>query len=203
MSRTGVIDRPVQQADAAATCARIGPNALIQTVRALREQHGETALMAVLSRSGQPYLASVEPETMVDEREFARLVEALTECLGGDSARQILQRSGQLTAVYLLQHRIPQPFQHLLKWLPRLLAIRLFLFAISQHAWTFVGSGRFSYVVGKTTRLEVVSGITPVEVVASFYGGTFEHLIRTLVAPKSDWGQTTHRATCIYSVTII
>ena len=47
------------------------------------------------------------------------------------------------TGDYLLAHRIPKPVQALLKRLPAPLAARVLLAAITRHAWTFAGSGRF------------------------------------------------------------
>lgn len=164
---------------------RIGPNALIQTVRALQEQYNEATLLAILQQSGQEYLLHRDPAGMVQEQEFAALVTALAAQLGVSAARAILHRSGQLTAAYLLHYRIPRPFQRLLKPLPQRLALKLLLWAISKNAWTFAGSGHFAYKVGKTSRLTVTSHIQPVAAACGFYGGTFEHLIHVLINPKA------------------
>lgn len=165
---------------------RIGPNALIQTVRALREQLGNVQANQLLQQGGQGYLIDHQPTAMVDEKAFMDLVAALVSALGVAQTKQVLARSGQLTALYLLQHRIPQSFQRLLKLLPRHLALALLLFAISKHAWTFVGSGAFRYRLGRTTALTVHSSIQPVAAVHGFYGGTFEHLVHALIDAQAE-----------------
>lgn len=203
MSHSAV--HPPAQPNAPAVEAKIGPNALIQTVRAVREAYDEAVLLRILRQSGQTNLLDHEPAQMVAESEFAALVAALTDQLGAAAARRVLHRSGELTAAYLLQHRIPAPFQRLLKILPRNPALKLFLFAIGKHAWTFVGSGTFTYHVGTETRLQIVSGIQPAEVVSSFYGGTFEYLLRALIDPctqvqPESTAAAPQTAKCIYKV---
>lgn len=165
--------------------ARIGPNSLIQTVRALQERYDEATIAALLQQSGQEYLLHHDPKAMVQEQEFAALVQALADQLGVSEARTILKRSGELTAAYLLHYRIPRPFQRLLKLLPHRLALKLLLFAISKNAWTFAGSGHFSYQVGQTSRLTVTGHVQPLAAVCGFYGGTFEHLIHVLIDAKA------------------
>lgn len=186
--------------------AKIGPNALIQTARALRDYTDETTYHAVLKRCNLLELLHTEPAHMVDERLFANLVRALATLTGADDARVILHRSGQLTANYLLQHRIPQPFQSLLAVLPRQLALHALLFAISKHAWTFTGSGAFAYHVGHTTTLTVDCTIEPTEVTCAFYGGTFTKLLQTLIDHRLMINSSTaphgERTRCTYTAKI-
>lgn len=184
--------------------ARIGPNALIQSVNALREQYTEAQIRTILRQCGQEDLLVTSPTTMVAEQAFADLVVALADQLGIDPARQILWRAGQLTAGYLLQHRIPRPFQWLLRPLPHRLALQLLLLAVGKHAWTFVGSGHFSYVVGKTPQLTVRTRLYPGKAVCGFYGGTFDHLIHVLIAAQARTEVTTTpddgQTRCVYSI---
>lgn len=165
--------------------ARIGPNALIQTVRALRECCDNDHLHTILDMHQQAYLLERNPADMVKEEEFSQLVESVSRHLGNPTAHDILKASGQYTADYLLAHRIPAFFQALLKVLPRRLALRALLKAIGMHAWTFAGSGTFSYHVGQRSELIVTSPIQPGEAVSGFYGGTFAHLIHTLIDPDA------------------
>lgn len=158
---------------------------MIQTVRALRECLGNGQANHLLQQGGQGYLIDHLPTEMVDEKAFTDLVAALVAELGIEQAQAVLARSGQLTALYLLQHRIPLFFQRLLQILPRHVALALLLFVISKHAWTFVGSGAFRYQLGRTTRLTVASNIRPVAAVYGFYGGTFEHLVHALIDPNA------------------
>jgi divinyl protochlorophyllide a 8-vinyl-reductase len=170
-----------------ATPSRIGPNALIQTVRATREISGEEQLRAVLQQCHQESLLQNEPEEMVDEQLFADLVMALDTVLGADTARTVLDRSGHFTAEYLLENRIPGMFQQLLRVLPDPLALRALLFAISQSAWTFTGSGKFDYHIGAPATLTVIHRIKPGDVACAFYGGTFNHLLHTLLDRRTQF----------------
>ena len=191
-----------------ASPAKIGPNALIQTVRALREQTSDAKIAAILRQCQQEALLVEEPSAMVDEQLFETLVGAVSDQLGVELAQQILWRSGVLTALYLLENRIPRPFQHLLRPLPPRPALALLLAAIRQHAWTFVGSGQFTYRVWRTPQLTVATHIQPIDAVCGFYGGTFEHLFRTLVATQTRVVTTTSisnrepagKASCIYTI---
>ena len=155
-------------------------------MRALRELLGNEQANQLLQQGGQGYLIDHQPTAMVDEKAFTDLVATLVAALGVAQAQQVLARSGQLTALYLLQNRIPPLFQRLLKLLPRPIALALLLFIINKHAWTFVGSGVFRYQLGKVTRLTVASNIQPVAAVYGFYGGTFAHLIHALVDPNAE-----------------
>jgi len=161
--------------------ARIGPNAIIQTVQALKECYGPDQATALLQQSGQAWLIEYHPTEMIDEQLFRDLVLLLVEHLGVADATRILERSGQYTARYLLQYRIPGPFQRLLKLLPHRPALALLLLAISKHAWTFVGSGTFTYTLGRPPQLTIASGIQARGAIAGFYAGTFETLLQTLI----------------------
>lgn len=202
MQKTVDFDYQTTSQPETSSSARIGPNALIQTVRALRETYDDQQVGAILSRAHLSHLLHDDPAGMVAESDFAALVTALTEALGMDVAHDILERSGQLTAAYLLVHRIPRPFQHLLRLVPRRVAFWLLLTAISQHAWTFVGSGTFTFAVGRETRLTVVSSITPAEAVSGFYGGTLQHLVHSLIDAHADTQTVTapmgEQAACTY-----
>lgn len=182
--------------------AKIGPNSLTQTVRALRESYDEAQVAAILRPCGLEYLLHQTVTEMVDEESFAALVTVLADQLGPEQAQRVLHRSGQLTAGYLLQHRIPRPFQWLLKPLPHRLALKLLLAAISRHAWTFAGSGSFRYEVGQTPQLTVTTHIHPAEAVCGFYGGTFAHLIRVLIDGRAQMETTASwqggQACCVY-----
>jgi divinyl protochlorophyllide a 8-vinyl-reductase len=94
--------------------------------------------------------------------------------------------AGVATADYLLAHRIPKPVQLLLKLLPAPLACRLLLAAISRHAWTFAGSGRFDARPGRPTLLTIrdnalCRGQHSDHPVCDYYAATFEQLFRVLV----------------------
>lgn len=184
--------------------ARIGPNSIIQTVRALQEIYGPDRAADILKQGGRPELGEYIPTDMVAEREFDELVTLLDNQLGSVEARQVLLRSGQLTAHYLLQHRIPRPFQLLLKIVPRRAGLALLFTAIGKHAWTFVGSGTFRYTFRKPPGFTIVSGIAAVEAVSGFYAGTFEQLIHSLIDAQARVTLTEchagNGAQCVYVI---
>ncbi|HED31549.1 MAG TPA: bacteriochlorophyll 4-vinyl reductase [Prosthecochloris aestuarii] len=165
------------------TPARIGPNSIIQTVASLESRYGKAETEAILTRSGHKHLIGNLPSEMVEEDKFHKLVTALVRELGDNVMTHILNDSGQRTAAYLLKVRIPGFFQKLLKPLPSGLAFRLLLFAISKNAWTFAGSGDFSYTTGKTPTITVKVTYPSIPVVGNFYLGTFTKLLRELVNP--------------------
>ncbi|MGJ4995189.1 bacteriochlorophyll 4-vinyl reductase [Bradyrhizobium sp. HKCCYLS3077] len=165
---------------------RIGPNAIIQTAEALRLLRGETDARRVFASGGlEPYLAA-PPADMVDEAEVIRLHRAVRAALDADAARAVSLKAGQLTALYLLAHRIPKPAQRVLRVLPARLASHALSRAIAAHAWTFAGTGLFTARPGRPTIYEIshcplcrVQGAD--HPICDFYAATFETLFATLV----------------------
>jgi divinyl protochlorophyllide a 8-vinyl-reductase len=189
--------------------ARIGPNAIIQTVQVLRDQYGRAEADTLLEQGGQVHLLHELPSTMVDEAEFHTLVRALLEQIGPEQTDQVLYESGQRTADYLLAHRIPRPFQRLVQMplLPRRVGLHLLLWAISKHAWTFVGSGAFRFAVTNRPTIRVTVTHPSVIPVARFYGGTFAHLVYVLIDQQSSMQIDTSQPPdgsieCVYTLTL-
>jgi len=120
--------------------ARIGPNAVSQSLRALRELESPDVVCAVVARA---HLPEDWPEGLIPEGWFVRLVHALRQTLPAERAEAILRRSGRYTADYVGRRRIPKVFRLLLAVLPARLALPLLLGAFRRHAWTFAGSGSF------------------------------------------------------------
>ena len=121
--------------------ARIGPNAVLQTLRATREIAGEHAALAAAKRVGLPI--PVPDDAMIPEAWFVALVRDLRTNLPEEQAERILRDSGRYTGEYVTANRIPAPIRVLLKALPPRLAVPLLLGAFRRHAWTFAGSGGF------------------------------------------------------------
>lgn len=167
--------------------ARIGPNAIIQTVAALEEERGPQETRRFLRRIGRGDLAEQLPTRMVDELAFISLISAVRADLGLAAAGRILARAGERTADYLLANRIPAPARALLPLLPRRLGLSILLKAISGHAWTFAGSGRFHYVVdSKGATLSLGScpecrGMAATEPLCNYYASCFQALLRPLI----------------------
>jgi len=165
--------------------SKIGPNSIIQTVNALEASMGKEKTEALLRSIGQDHFIGNLPTDMTDESKFHALVTALDTEIGARETAAILEESGSRTAEYLLRVRIPGLFQKLLKLLPAGAAFSLLFFAISKNAWTFAGSGEFTYSTGKNPviNLKVLHPSRPS--VGSFFLGTFTHLIHELVNTKA------------------
>lgn len=178
--------------------ARIGPNAIIQTVTALEEERGPQETRRFLQQIGRDDLIEQLPTQMVDELEFISLIGAIRADMGVAAAARILARSGERTAAYLLANRIPAPARVLLPLLPRRLGLSLLLKAIAGHAWTFAGTGRFSYSVhGKGATLSLgdcpeCRGLTASEPICRYYESCFQALLRPLI----DRRLTVRERTC-------
>lgn len=191
--------------------ARIGPNAIIQTVGALEEAWGRAATEDFLRRIGRDDLVERLPSAMVDEQEFIALIEALRAEAGLVEAGRILARSGERTADYLLAHRIPAPARRLLPWLPPALGLRILLKAIAAHAWTFAGTGRFSFAVSRDRAVvQLVDcpearGVVAAEPVCRYYERCFQTLFQTLITKRVRVGETACAAcgadACVFTVT--
>ncbi len=120
--------------------ARIGPNAVLQTLAALEELEGadQRVLAARLAGIDRERLAGMVPEAW-----FLALIRAVRELLPAARADAVLRLAGALTADYVAENRIPGLFRRLLGALPARVGIPLLLAAFRRHAWTFAGSGRF------------------------------------------------------------
>ncbi|NTU82004.1 MAG: bacteriochlorophyll 4-vinyl reductase [Chloroflexales bacterium] len=167
--------------------ARIGPNSIIQTVGAIEEERGPQETRSFLRRIGQGDFAEQLPTTMIDEIAFISLISAIRADIGVEAAGRILARSGERTADYLLANRIPAPAHAILPRLPRRLGLSLLLKAISGHAWTFAGTGRFSYKVdAKGATLSLANspesrGMTADKPICRYYESCFQSLLRPLI----------------------
>ena len=172
-----------------AVAGRIGPNCLIRTVQALGERLGESEARAWLVAQGHRNLTERLPESMVPEADFHALAGHVLDGLGEEAGLAVLDRSGVLTAEYLLAHRIPAPARLLLPHLPARLGLRILSRAIGAHAWTFAGSGRFSVRLAGDPVFAIAGcpmcrGRHAARPTCSYYRATFEHLLRRLLHPR-------------------
>jgi len=189
--------------------ARIGPNAILRAIEALRAGPDAAATPRIFAQAGLSHYLETPPTEMVDEREVTALHQALRDILGIKQARQIGADAGRRTGDYLLANRIPRPVQRLLKLLPRALAARVLLKAIEKNSWTFAGGARFSTQSGPPTRF-ILDGSrvcrdtrSPLPL-CDFYGATFERLFRELVDPEVRVVEVQCQAmgnpTCVFEV---
>jgi divinyl protochlorophyllide a 8-vinyl-reductase len=168
---------------------RIGPNAILQTVAVMREQLGDRTTDALL-RQSTPYSLDRLPRQMVPEGEPHALVVALRDAVGDGWCARILRDAGHRTGDYLLRHRIPRPAQWIIRLLPPSAGFATLARAMARHAWTFAGTGTFSWTgaVGDQAagftiaHCPMCRGLHATVPMCDFYAGTFERLLRVLVA---------------------
>jgi divinyl protochlorophyllide a 8-vinyl-reductase len=71
----------------------------------------------------------------------------------------------------------------------------MLLEAVAKHAWTFSGSGHFSYEIGRPVRVRIEDcplcrGAHDEVPLCDFYRGAFERLFRTLVHRRTQVQET-------------
>ena len=191
--------------------ARIGPNAIIRLREALVSSVGPERARAIFEQAGQSRHLAQPPEHMVAEADVTRLYTSLPAQLGPRLAAEVSGQAGWLTGDYLLANRIPWPVQALLRLLPAPLAARVLVAAIRQHAWTFVGSGRFDVRPvakeagiaqdGRRARLSlrveccpICAGSRQAAPACSYYAASFEALFVALVQRRARVREVTCRA---------
>jgi divinyl protochlorophyllide a 8-vinyl-reductase len=121
--------------------ARIGPNAIIQTLRALDELESVSVGAAVRA---QAKLVDTAPTEMIPEAWFVRLIEVLRTTLPASRAEAVLARAGRYTGEYVRARRIPRAVRVALGVLPARVGLPLLFSAFRRNAWTFAGAGAFS-----------------------------------------------------------
>lgn len=172
---------------------RIGPNAILQCMAQLDGALGPEAAASLMGQAGLAGHVRHPPQQMVDERDVHALHQTLRAALGVGPARALGRAAGLATGDYLLAHRIPAVARALLPRLPAGLAARLLLAAVSRHAWTFCGSGRFDVLPadgGRPLRVSLCGSATSVgarsaEPLCDYFAATFERLFQSLVHPRT------------------
>jgi divinyl protochlorophyllide a 8-vinyl-reductase len=194
----------------AAHTGRIGPNAVIRLAEALDAVESKAVTLRLFNAAGFGAHAVAPPDAMVPEEEVTALHRQLRSELGAQRAASVSWIAGLRTADYLLANRIPRPVQRLLKLLPARLAAFILLKAIGSHAWTFAGTSRFSWKLGKTVTLTfedcpLCRGDHAASPCCSYYAATFERLFRVLIAADTTVTETDCIATgakaCRFEIT--
>ena len=170
---------------------RIGPNSIIQTLKAVEALEGPELSAKIEQEAG---LTGLPRDGMIPEVWFVRLVDCVRRYVPRGRSELILARSGTLTAEYVREHRIPSAVRTLLARLPGRLAVPLLLRAIQKHAWTFAGSGRFWVERGypptlvlennPCCRAPATSSFLRGASGGSYYAAAFEGLLK-LAAPRT------------------
>ena len=162
--------------------AQIGPNAILQTAHVIDRQLGEELRRELLAEAGIVRLPT--GETMIDESDALALHYAIALELAPEDARAIALEAGAATADYIIAHRIPSTAARLLAWLPNWLAAPLLMKAISRHAWTFIGAGRFEAKNGwqfTIDRSQAPDPLAPPPSLFTWYGAVFSRLYQRLI----------------------
>jgi divinyl protochlorophyllide a 8-vinyl-reductase len=179
--------------------ARIGPNAITRVAESLEARLGFEAAQSLFRSAGLAHHLTHPPGDMVDEHEVARLQAQLRVTLGADAARTIARDAGRRTGDYLLEYRIPRLAQRVLEVLPASIAARILASAIARHAWTFAGSGTFTFAPGRPFVLTIAScpmcrEISTDAPACDFYAATFERIFCALVNPRTRVTETACQA---------
>lgn len=172
--------------------ARIGPNAIIRLAEATDTLHGEQCTRTLFDATGLSDYLDRPPGQLVDETDVIALYRTSRAHLGPASFTAVAQLAGRLTGDYVLTHRIPPLARAILPWLPRPIAARILAKAISAHAWTFVGSGLFSYQLvtgGLALKIEnspLARGQSADVPICNFYAATFERIFQSLIDRRTQ-----------------
>ncbi len=163
--------------------ARIGPNAILQTIGVLDHYEGRAVRDQVMQ------LAGVAPPPadsgMLPEADCAAVHRAVRQALP-DRADGLLRLSGLATGDYILKHRIPAFAQAIIRVLPGPIAARILAKAITKHAWTFAGSGYFCVAGWSPLTFEVrhnplIAGEHADSPMCHWHAAVFERLFGRLV----------------------
>ncbi|QDL96562.1 bacteriochlorophyll 4-vinyl reductase [Rhodopseudomonas palustris] len=186
---------PATDVGAHAAASEIGPNAVIQLIHALEAAGLQPAAKEIFSEAAASDWLAEPPSAMVDERPVAAIHQAVRRVLPQPQAAAILADAGLRTGDYILAHRIPKLAQAVLKIMPASIAARMLTKAITAHAWTFAGSGRFTASVGKTVTFEIAAnplcaGEHADHHVCVWHASVFQRLFQVLVSPYTRVTET-------------
>ena len=165
--------------------ARIGPNAILQTIAVLDHCEGRTIRDRVMLAAR---VAVPPPDAGMLPEDDCRAVHAAVRAVLGAKAEGILRLAGLATGDYILAHRIPRPAQLLIRALPGRVGAMLLAQAIARHAWTFTGSGAFR-IAGRWPMVFEVAGNPLAPPTADhpacvWHAAVFERLFARLVWPS-------------------
>lgn len=165
--------------------ARIGPNAILQTIAVLDHCEGRATRDRVMARAD---VAVPPPDSgMLPEADCRAVHEAVRSELG-DRAEGLLRLAGLATGDYILANRIPGPARTLIRALPGYIGAWILAKAIAKHSWTFAGSGKFRIVSYLPLVFELENNpLAPVfsnHPACTWHVAVFERLFARLVWPS-------------------
>ena len=162
----------------------VGPNAIIQTSRALVDCVGQWQRDRVFAHAGLGWMGTREPDHRVSAEAVNALNASVLATLGRQTAERVLADAGVGTGHYIIDNRIPGFAKSLLRLLPRRLGTRLLLMAVARNAWTFAGDATV-----ETGRDWIVIQDNPICLGKAGFSGCVWHrnvletLFHTLVSP--------------------
>ncbi len=165
--------------------ARIGPNAILQTIAVLDHCEGRLTRDLVMETAG--VAPPPEDAGMLPERDCAA-VHAAVRIVCGDRAEGLLRLAGLATGDYILRHRIPRLARMVIRALPGPLGAAILARAIAQHSWTFAGSGAFRITGRRPLTFEIAGN--PLALIEAdhpacvWHVAVFERLFSRLVWPS-------------------
>lgn len=192
----GLGDFVPERAPSPVPAALIGPNAITQLATAMDWLHGRVITRSVFTRAGQAHHLEHPPAAMVHESDVIALHQAGRWLLGETAFMAVAGLAGSLTGDYILGNRIPVAARSILPRLPDFIASRMLARAIANHAWTFVGSGRFGCQVTREGVLFTIEDSPLIRELSSpmpcchYYTATFERLFRALVSSRVQVSET-------------
>lgn len=172
--------------------ARVGPNAILQTIEALTEVGGTDLARRVFAAAGVMPLLKDPPREMVPEECAAVLHRTIAAQLPPEDAVRIAVDAGRRTGRYILQNRIPSVARAVLKRLPARFSGPMLLRAIERHAWTFAGSAEVSAQSGAPLIFTIQNNPLSIPE-CPWHCAVFETLFRELVSLDT---RVVHRSCC-------
>jgi divinyl protochlorophyllide a 8-vinyl-reductase len=174
---------------------RVGPNAVIQLVAAIKAQNLTRQLLPAFASQDAVHWLSSPPSQLLDAERVGRLFRAVRASLSGPRAAVLMDDAGTRTADYLLANRIPRLARWLLRLLPPRLSARLLASAIRGNAWTFGAEGHFtvsgvSPLVFEIAFNPLCGGERSARPICAWHEAVFRRLFRALVAPRTEVVET-------------
>lgn len=160
---------------------RIGPNAIIQLGESFAAHQEMRRAEVIYAAAGCLPLLVKPPMEMVDQTTVARLFHAVAEGMDVADAKAYLTEAGTRTGDYILANRIPRLVRLVLPLLPARLGLKVLLNAIQRHAWTFAGSGIFSFATGKHPEVKIMQNPISTALGCPWHEAVFARIFSRLI----------------------
>jgi divinyl protochlorophyllide a 8-vinyl-reductase len=187
--------RALKAGDSRQPGGRVGPNAVIQLVAAIKAQNLTLQMMPAFASLDAVHWLSYPPRQMLDAERVGRLFRAVRANLPLPRASALMEDAGTRTADYLLANRIPRFVRWLLRLMPPRFSARLLATAIRRNAWTFGADHHF--IISGTSPLifeiegnPLCGGEFSARPICAWHEAVFRRLFRALVSPQTEIVET-------------